>query len=71
MALITTEALNLEPIRVDRKTAALMLGISVRLLDYRVAEGKITTRRDGKRVLIPVAELKRYAKTDHAEPARY
>ena len=61
------ETSSLEPIRVDRKTAASLLGISVRLLDYRVSEGLIATRRDGKRVLIAMTELKRYAKSDHTE----
>ena len=45
-----------------------LLSISQRALDYLVATRRLTTRRIGKRVLIPVAELRRYARADHPEP---
>jgi hypothetical protein len=45
----------------DRKTAAFKLSISVRALDYLIADGFITVQRSGKRVLIPHAELVRFA----------
>ena len=48
----------------DRKSAALALGISIRGLDYLIAEGKVRVRRLGKRVLVPRAELERLAAKD-------
>jgi hypothetical protein len=50
---------------VDRRNAAQYLSISQRSLDYLLAKGERVTRRIGTRVLIPVTELERYAKTDH------
>jgi hypothetical protein len=52
----------------DRKSAARQLSISVRSLDYLVARKQLGTRRIGKKVLIPHAELVRFARADHYEP---
>jgi len=49
----------------DRKGAARQLSISVRSLDYLVANRKLSTRRIGKKVLIPYGELKRFAQGNH------
>ncbi len=49
----------------DRKTAAYMLSISIRGLDYLISRGEIKTRRIGGKVLIPASELKRFAAADH------
>jgi hypothetical protein len=43
-----------------RKQAACLLSISVRSLDYLIADGFINVQRSGKRVLIPHAELVRF-----------
>jgi excisionase family DNA binding protein len=51
----------------DRKTAAYVLSISVRTLDYEIAAGEIKTRRIGGKVLITARELKRFA-ADHPQP---
>ena len=53
---------------VARSEAAKMLSISARALDYLVANKRLSTRRIGSRVLIPMADLVRFAQTDH--PAR-
>jgi len=53
-----------EPILYDRKGAAEAMGLSVRAVDYFIAQGKIRVRRFGKRVLIPRAELERLAAKD-------
>ncbi len=45
----------------DRKSAAQQLSISVRSLDYLVANRKILTRRIGSRVLIHHDDLTRFA----------
>ena len=45
----------------DRKTAARMLSISVRSLDYIIAAKGLDTRRIGRKVLVTHASLVRYA----------
>ena len=52
---------------VSREEAAQLLSISQRGLDYLIANQRLPTRRIGGRVLIPVAELRRYARADHPE----
>jgi excisionase family DNA binding protein len=54
-------------ILVSREEAAQLLSISQRGLDYLVASNRLPTRRIGGRVLIPVAELRKYARYDHPE----
>jgi excisionase family DNA binding protein len=54
-------------ILVSREEAAQLLSISQRGLDYLVASKRLPTRRIGGRVLIPVAELRKYARCDHPE----
>lgn len=49
----------------DRKGAARMLSISVRSLDYLVAGRELSTIRIGKKVMLPYAELVRFASVDH------
>jgi excisionase family DNA binding protein len=53
-----------------KKEAAYLLGISVRALDYLIADKKLSTRRIGKRVLIPATELHRFIRSDHPENVR-
>ena len=57
-----------EKFLVGRVEAADMLSISRRALDYLVANKLLTARRIGARVLIPVADLRRFSRGDH--PAR-
>jgi excisionase family DNA binding protein len=52
---------------VSREEAAQLLSISQRGLDYLIANRRLPTRRIGGRVLIPVADLRRYARGDHPE----
>jgi hypothetical protein len=56
-----------EKLLVGRHEAASMLSISCRALDYLVANKQLLVRRIGTRVLIPVAELRRFARSDHPE----
>jgi len=56
---------NLQPLLIDRRTAARLLGLSVRGIDYAVASGLIRPRRLGRRVLFTQAELQRFAARDH------
>jgi len=59
---------TVEKLLYDRKTAAYVLSISLRALDYKVAAGEIKTRRIGGKVLFTARELKRFAATDHPQP---
>jgi excisionase family DNA binding protein len=56
-----------DKILVSREEAAQLLSISQRGLDYLVASKRLPTRRIGGRVLILVAELRKYARCDHSE----
>lgn len=56
-----------EKLLVGREEAASMLSISCRSLDYLVANKQIPIRRIGTRVLIPIADLKRFSRSDHPE----
>ena len=49
----------------DRKTAATMLSISIRSLDYFIADCAFDTRKIGRKVLITAASLKRFAAANH------
>lgn len=49
----------------DRKTAARLLSISVRSLDYIIAAKGLDTRRIGRKVLVTHASLVRYASGNH------
>ena len=51
----------------DRKEAARQLSISVRSLDYFLAQLKFDTRRIGKKVLITHASLVRFSQANHYE----
>ncbi|WP_158748822.1 helix-turn-helix domain-containing protein [Acidobacterium sp. S8] len=52
---------------VSREEAAQLLSISQRALDYLIANRRLPTRRIGGRVLIPLADLRKYARGDHPE----
>ena len=56
-----------DKILVSREEAAQLLSISQRALDYLVASKRLPTRRIGGRVLIPMADLRKYARCDHPE----
>lgn len=49
----------------SRKAAAEALSISIRSLDYLLSQKKFCTRRIGRKVLIPRAELVKFAQSDH------
>ena len=49
----------------DRKEAARQLSLSVRSVDYAIANKELDTRRHGRRVLITHASLVRYASSNH------
>jgi excisionase family DNA binding protein len=52
---------------VGREEAAERLSLSIRSVDYLLANRQLKFRRIGGRVLIPVSELERFARMDHPE----
>ena len=52
---------------VSREEAAQMLSISIRGVDYLIATKRLSTRRIGTRVLIPMEDVRRFARSDHPE----
>ena len=58
-----------ERLLLSRRETAQRLSVSVRMVDYAIAGGKLKTRRIGRRVLIPVAEVERFAQRDHPSVA--
>lgn len=63
----TANASATEKLLVSRKQAAVMLSISIRGVDYMIADRRLTTRRIANRVLIPVEEIRKFARSDHPE----
>jgi hypothetical protein len=51
----------------DRKSAARLLSISVRAVDYYISAKQLDTRRFGRRVLVTHASLVRFAASNHFE----
>ena len=54
-----------EKLLVSRRVAAEMLTISIRKVDYMIADGRLLTRRIDSRVLIPIEEIRKFARSDH------
>ena len=52
----------------SRVEAAYQWSLSVRAVDYMIAQGKVRTRKIGGRILIPHPELLRIARADQVEP---
>jgi excisionase family DNA binding protein len=52
---------------VSREEAAQLLSISVRGVDYLTATRRLSTRRIGTRVLIPIEDVRKFARSDHPE----
>jgi hypothetical protein len=54
-----------EPLLVSKRTAATMLGISVRTLENLIAAREIIPRYIGKRCLLEVRKIEQFARRDH------
>jgi hypothetical protein len=52
---------------VSRGEAAAILSISIRGVDYYIATKQFSTRRVGTRVLIPIEDVRKFARADHPE----
>lgn len=60
----------LERLLYSRADAAAALSISIRSVDYLISEGKLSTRRIGRKTLIPVGDVRRFARSDHPDRIR-
>jgi hypothetical protein len=61
---------QVEKLLYSRADAAIALSISIRSVDYLISEGKLTVRRIGRKTLIPVGDVRRFARADHPERIR-
>jgi excisionase family DNA binding protein len=52
---------------VSQEEAAQILSISKRSVEYLVATRQLATRRIGTRALIPIEDVRRFARFDHPE----
>ncbi len=54
----------------SRRDAACALSLSVRSIDYLISTGRLSTRRVGGKILVPVGDVRRFARNDHPEKLR-
>jgi excisionase family DNA binding protein len=54
----------IEPIAFSRREAADALRVSLRTLDYLLAQGKLHGRRIGRRIVIPRSEVEKLLRRD-------
>jgi hypothetical protein len=64
----STPTQSIQKLLYDRKSAAWALSVSIRSLDYLIADGAFETRRIGRRVLIAAASLRKFAAANHYGP---
>lgn len=62
---------NPEPIAVTRQQAAQMLGISMTEVDDERRAGRLVARKHGRKVLLPVAELRRWVAALPSDDIRF
>jgi excisionase family DNA binding protein len=60
-ALKKKEVIGFEKFFYSRNEAANSLAVSVRAIDYLISDGKLRTRRKGRRVLISSEDVRRVA----------
>jgi excisionase family DNA binding protein len=57
----------MDKLLVSQEEAAQLLSISKRSVEYLVASRQLPTRRIGTRALIPIEEVRRFARFDHPD----
>lgn len=67
MSYTETKNKQVEPLAVSPEGASARLGISVRAVYTHISTGELRSFKDGKRRLIPVAELQRFIDRRMAE----
>ena len=61
---------GIEKFLFSREEAAFALGLSIRSIDYLVADRRLDHRKNSGRILIPRESLRRYAAAHHPETIR-
>jgi excisionase family DNA binding protein len=56
---------RVEAFLVDKRAAANLLGVSLRMIDNLIQRGELTTRRIGRRVLLHHKELRAFAEKEN------
>ena len=54
----------------SKREAAQLLSLSPRTIDNLIAAGELNPRRVGRRTLLELSELERFAKRDHSTRAK-
>jgi excisionase family DNA binding protein len=54
----------MQAILVSRRDAALLLGLSLRSIDYLLVRGQLAAKKVGRRTLITRASLERFCRSD-------
>lgn len=62
--------MQVEKLRYTRAESAFSLGLSVRSVDYLIASRRLPHVKDGGRILVPAAALRKYAAEPHNETIR-
>ena len=57
----------IDKLLVSQEEAAQLLSISKRSVEYLVASRQLSTRRIGTRALIPIEDIRRFARSDHPQ----
>ena len=57
----------MDKLLVSQEEAAQLLSISKRSVEYLVAARQLSTRRIGTRALIPIEDVRKFARSDHPE----
>lgn len=57
----------MDKLLVSQVEAAQLLSISTRSIEYLVATRRLSTRRIGTRALIPIEDVRKFARSDHPE----
>jgi excisionase family DNA binding protein len=63
----SVEVVPMNKLLVSQSEAAQLLSISKRSVEYLVATRQLSTRRIGTRALIPIEDVRRFARSDHPE----
>lgn len=63
----SVEVAPMNKLLVSQDEAAQILSISKRSIEYLVATRQLSTRRIGSRALIPIEDVRRFARFDHPE----
>lgn len=63
----SVEVAPMNKLLVSQEEAAQILSISKRSVEYLVATRQLATRRIGTRALIPIEDVRRFARFDHPE----